>query len=577
MKNFNLNFLPSVKKGLLKKGNGLQANQMSFPWKEKAGGFFNLWAAQTMPPAQTGQKQKAPIVIPVKPTAARFASETAANEKIPSAEPQKAVNSSQPVSKTTKPAIKREKVMSFTLEVPFTPSLNQSQSVAKGQQKSASESGVKGSQTQILTSAQQTSLNTKEQFVWQQKLTEKVVQAAFNSSTLTQEFDKGRVPLVNVQYGLQAEAAQQMQQMVGEKTAAQSTTITWANSGQLFLQKTAKGEWQVVQSQQEAQALLKQFHLQKAPQVELLINSVKEPLTTTRETMLSVEVQPLAPQKTKGKVSKLEPAPTPTISNEEPLAATKEGSRSKIQSTIWGDLKNLPVVNKAAENGQVAPAQTKGEAQPQPSFTKVNLQLSVTPQTTKSASQLSLAQPKPNVKKVQQLNVEIHQIIDSKPAFQNSHHAQPIEAGSRPQLFADVQSIITRIQEVADQVQSMKLRNSQINLSLDDTPLGKMDLQFKQNERHLTIVVENEQAKAELVKLTPLIQQNLSEKGLQLTGFQVNVGQFGQPEGQGKHDSAKKHHRLNVNTQNGKEVGEHETSSTIVNRKFGYNTMEITV
>ncbi len=171
------------------------------------------------------------------------------------------------------------------------------------------------------------------------------------------------------------------------------------------------------------------------------------------------------------------------------------------------------------------------------------------------------------------LKIQIHQL---NHAQNSSNHSMAPLSRHGVESNSNMEHFIARIKELVDQVQHTKLHHGSIRMSLDETPMGKLDLKFQQHDKQLTVLVENEQIRNELVKLSPIIQQNLSDRGIVLNSFQVNVGQFAQSEN-GKQMTSKKRGQSFNSLTSGKEVNHHESQSTLINRKFGYNTMEITV
>ncbi|NOX88633.1 MAG: flagellar hook-length control protein FliK [Calditrichaeota bacterium] len=132
------------------------------------------------------------------------------------------------------------------------------------------------------------------------------------------------------------------------------------------------------------------------------------------------------------------------------------------------------------------------------------------------------------------------------------------------------------IQQMIEQIKNVQQkRTGDLQLRFENTPLGKIDLHFQQKENKVTVYVESEQVRSELLKLSSAIQNNLVQKGIVIGGFQVNVGQF---KSSSQHENGTQRRKIKTsdNIISGKEGSSYEPNTTIISRNFGYNTMEIT-
>jgi hypothetical protein len=134
--------------------------------------------------------------------------------------------------------------------------------------------------------------------------------------------------------------------------------------------------------------------------------------------------------------------------------------------------------------------------------------------------------------------------------------------------------LIQRIQKMVMEAQGASGRPvGRIRLQLTESPFGRMDVQYDKDRDELTVVVESEKARQAFLKLVPVIQSHLNDKGILLGSFDVQINQFAAQEKQ--EQSNKRNNTGQANTQAGKEVHSHEIDSTVTKRNFGYNTMEV--
>ncbi len=132
------------------------------------------------------------------------------------------------------------------------------------------------------------------------------------------------------------------------------------------------------------------------------------------------------------------------------------------------------------------------------------------------------------------------------------------------------------IQQMIEQIKNVQQkRTGDLQLRFENTPLGKIDLHFQQKENKVTVYVESEQVRGELVKLSSTIQNNLVQKGIVIGGIQVNVGQF---KSSSHHENEMQRRKIKTSDHiiSGKEDSSYEPNTTLISRNFGYNTMEIT-
>ncbi len=134
--------------------------------------------------------------------------------------------------------------------------------------------------------------------------------------------------------------------------------------------------------------------------------------------------------------------------------------------------------------------------------------------------------------------------------------------------------LIQRIQKMVMEAQGANGRPvGSIRLQLKESPYGQMDVHYDKEQDKLTVVVESEKARQAFLKLVPLIQSSLNDKGVLLGSFDVQINQFAAQEKQ--EQGNKRNNSEHAHSQIGKEVQHHENDSTVTKRSFGYNTMEV--
>ncbi len=627
MKNLIFNPAQTSKKGLPASAKtpvkAVLNNESGSSWKAKPGVFFNLWA-KAKHPVKPITKPQTPIVIPVNQSAAPLSgnvqkninesknkAQVTANNNVPEQAEKQLANASN-VADLNSP--KKIKLLETELSWPVTAEINfsalfqnnLSPIVNKLIQSALNASDV---QNQLaLSSAKIVKVN----FVAEQK--ESTLSVLTNQKTGSQltSSSASAGSMISQTADGKAEPSTQVQTS-SELQTLKNSQLT-KQSGTVYLKNLTGLMWQPVEQEQEVQQILQNMKKQ-APELNVRIQAVSDAsqknlfkisIDPVKQIVRQQEVvQPNQIVEQSGTQDLAKPA-TSEISLKENLANTvaeqmafqkesKESNKAQVSQLIntkktfvlteQSKTTNPMNPGQQSETGHV-PGKTlaqKENQQPLNLILKVEAEEKNQQQT--SSETLTNIQKSSNPFKGTQetsvenksdtklLKIQIHQIAHSSNNTLQNMGGVPRHGTKN---ISSMDQFIARVQELVDQVRSTKLHNGSIRMSLDETPMGKIDLKFQQHDRQLTIVVENEQIRNELIKLTPVIQQNLADKGITLNSFQVNVGQFAQSDQQKQLTSKKRGQMLNP-LNSGKEVGHHESQSTLANRKFGYNTMEITV
>ncbi len=111
---------------------------------------------------------------------------------------------------------------------------------------------------------------------------------------------------------------------------------------------------------------------------------------------------------------------------------------------------------------------------------------------------------------------------------------------------------------------------------VESSPVGRMEMHYSgdQHQKSLTITVESEQAKAELAKLTPQIQDSLQQKGAEINQIKIDVGQFAGKDEQEQTRQAR-HQENQSNQTHFREESHEDNQPPVEKRNYGYNTIEI--
>ena len=134
----------------------------------------------------------------------------------------------------------------------------------------------------------------------------------------------------------------------------------------------------------------------------------------------------------------------------------------------------------------------------------------------------------------------------------------------------------SRIQEIIEKFNAKPVRQSKINTSfkIANSPAGEIEIVINEQSsgKKLKVLVESESARQELQKVLPQVQQNLMTKGIEFASFSVDVAHVNTKNGSANPNS--KNADRSKNKQN-EEVRDDHEESTVVQRKYGYNTIEL--
>ena len=562
-----------LKKGFSKptrsSNKGLLISKNFSPRKGNPGVFFDSWNQQTQWQKRQNKTKNTPIVIPVNQTAARFLSNED-DKNVHSTFPSSLGEQKRPRTleeeQTVTPLLRKQKAISQKRD-------RKSQEIltAEADQKNV----VKQFTVPLIDENRSTSVNSeipteKPMISAHQKelILEKIIQNSLNSSLFGKNKWVKNGTILKIDFVLD-QAHHSKQDLKSSKDIL--TSIFPKPEGKLKFSVTKifqKSDliWQPLNDEQQIKQILKQLHLQKIPELQMKAIPLKDDLYQVEIRGLQTDVKALktgvSEQLPTGKEH--QPQVTSEMNSNDNAFLNKKlnfNGNNTIQS------KTASLTDKTVEHSfQI----------------QINVETNETPASSNSVLKAGIEMANANLTSgsnngpkafSRMLKIQLLQMPVSQTGLTNVHHFTALNHGL---AASRLESFIVHIKEMVEQAQTLKSGHGQIRMSFEETPMGKLDLQFRQSDGQLTIVVESEHIKNELLRLRPIIQQNLSEKGIVLNNFNVTVNQYLQSDQ--KNAAAKNKLTPKSSFHSRKEVGEHEMQTTVKqSRNFGYNTMEITI
>lgn len=179
---------------------------------------------------------------------------------------------------------------------------------------------------------------------------------------------------------------------------------------------------------------------------------------------------------------------------------------------------------------------------------------------------------------------------DSRTTTKGTQQNQPLQAVTQeltaPQQTRTTQNIQALRQsallqtKLADMIATrLESGSTQARFLVDGGRLGSIEIKCQQqeNHNHVVIVVESEHTRADLQRIMPQVQENLFQKGIQLSELQVEVRQEHQQQEMAAGQQGQ--HSRSGNGRGGEGVPGTSADSNeqpITRRDYGYNTMEVT-
>jgi len=132
--------------------------------------------------------------------------------------------------------------------------------------------------------------------------------------------------------------------------------------------------------------------------------------------------------------------------------------------------------------------------------------------------------------------------------------------------------MVQKITQIIFQLHEKQL--SEMNFILDGERLGFLEVKFAQDSQgsQAAILVESDTARNLLEKVLPIINENLSQKGLVLSSLDVQVGDFSKPK------THNKKHNKNSGKSQVSDINvevKDKIKQIIAIRDYGYNTIEV--
>ncbi len=135
--------------------------------------------------------------------------------------------------------------------------------------------------------------------------------------------------------------------------------------------------------------------------------------------------------------------------------------------------------------------------------------------------------------------------------------------------------MVERIKDIGE-LQNAGSTGSKNSFVVDAGPMGELDIEFNEeaSKQQITIFVESENARHEMQRVLPHIEDNLNQRGFNFTGLEVEI------RNQHRESETTQQQRSDDSTASGRDHSTSETSGNdeiqpTANRNYGYNTMEV--
>ncbi|MEA3285999.1 MAG: hypothetical protein U9Q77_01300 [Candidatus Marinimicrobia bacterium] len=111
---------------------------------------------------------------------------------------------------------------------------------------------------------------------------------------------------------------------------------------------------------------------------------------------------------------------------------------------------------------------------------------------------------------------------------------------------------------------------------VDGGQMGQLDIEFQQesSKEQVTIFVDSENSRIDLMRLMPQIEDNLQQRGFSFAGLDVEV-RSDQKESDSANNAEKDSSHSDKQEVTSSEKGMSDESKSVTNRNYGYNTMEV--
>jgi len=135
--------------------------------------------------------------------------------------------------------------------------------------------------------------------------------------------------------------------------------------------------------------------------------------------------------------------------------------------------------------------------------------------------------------------------------------------------------MVEKIREVVT-MQQTDSGSLQAKFVLDAGAMGQLDVEFHQesNKDIITIMVDHETAKNDLIRILPQIEDNLQQRGFDMNQVEVEV-RNNQEGGESSANQDRRHSRSNEDNTSSSDLGMSDDNLITTNRNYGYNTMEV--
>ncbi len=249
--------------------------------------------------------------------------------------------------------------------------------------------------------------------------------------------------------------------------------------------------------------------------------------------------------------SKQNTAQKETVQNSRTVPATEAGTARKPEKISQIETNNVKYSRNSAASQKNQSGQPAGKTAKQ------------SPETANPRTEIHTSETKVPQSEIGQAHTS------------NSVYTQKPVSTQQTLQTRTLNEMIARIREMVSVSRTARKNGTQTaKIVYQDRLMGKMEIGYKEQKsiKKLNIKVENESVRHELQKALPQITQMLQQKGIEVSSFRIDVGQFAQNEQTQEQKSQKK---TNPRSNNVKEKGHEQNTPAVKVRKYGYNTMEV--
>ncbi len=171
------------------------------------------------------------------------------------------------------------------------------------------------------------------------------------------------------------------------------------------------------------------------------------------------------------------------------------------------------------------------------------------------------------------MSMRVNPLTGMVPDQANSVAHSRTQAALYARNFAS--EMVDKIREVVSK-QPIGTNKLNVKFVVDGGAMGQLDVEFHQefSKDQISIFVDNEVAKNDLIRILPQIEDNLHQQGFMLSGVYVEVRDNQErSESAGQQNNKQTHTHEDISSSSDQGLSDETIITT--NRNYGYNTMEV--